>query len=170
MKKQTENAMMELVPLREVAAVLGTSPEQVLVLADREGATVTERWDGALTIPGDVARKIREQQETERNRELQLQGEHRAWVANRAARRQAAIHEAYQGALKQAFGEQVEIGRKINSGEIASEWATGGGAFPISGVADPQAQAAARHAGTEAGNEFDRREPETDFYTWKESR
>ena len=169
-KKTVENFAVELVPLREVAGYLGSAPEVVLALADREGAKIVERWDGQLCIDGAAARKIRQRQNDEQNRELQLQGEHQVWMADRTARRRAAVHEAYQGALKESFEQQREIGRKINSGEIASEWATGGGAFPISAVADPQAQATARAAGTQAGREFDAKEPELGFYEWKESR
>ncbi len=46
----------------------------------------------------------------------------------------------------EAMAEQQEIGRKIQSGEIASEWATG--AFPISPQADPQTLATARRIPT----------------------
>ena len=92
--------------------------------------------------------------------------EHRARVSERAARRQAAVKTAHDESLKKAVAEQQEYGRKINSGEIASEWATG--AFPINPTPDPQAYAAARQAVTEAGNEFDAAEPETDFWTWRD--
>lgn len=171
MAVKTEQVIQAPVPIWEIADELGVAESGVIGLADRAGTKLVEDWRGRACLPAETAGRIVREERDRRLAEAadlaRRQAEFANYVRDRGERRRAAIEAADAEGLALALRRQIELGQKINSGEILSEWAVGGG-FQVGLAPGMQARQAGKNAGLEALRKFDREDRELGFDEWSQ--
>jgi hypothetical protein len=145
----------ELVPLIEVAGLLGMHIGGLLEEAEARGALLRD-WRGQHAVEASVADEIvagrREAQAKHRANRLA----HRAYLDDRRRRRETAAQKSAIVAFERARrGDQMRE-------NISPDGASGA----VLQGSSSHARAAYNDSYEQAGAEFDRREPVLDFHAW----